>query len=200
MKLVRRFLWLLIMVLGVVCIVFGGFMAFGGQNAKAEVVDGFNLTRVKYYDFSTYNETLNPADITWEYKDVNSEQDIEDILDNIKEQRYFMEDMQGIVLGELAPGESYTPENKKSDDVKYDLYFAFNGGEAAKEAGDPFVGYIPTIDGQLAFGAGKIALGMSKLMEYTGIALIVVGSALVLMAIILLLLGMNLKRREQLQS
>lgn len=194
MTLLRRLLCLLIMVLGVVCIVFGGFMVVGGQDAESEVVDGFNLTRVKYYDFS------DPANITWEYKDVNSAEDIEDILDNIKEQRYFMEDLQGYFLGELEAGESYTPENKKSDDVKYDLYFAFNGGEEAKDAGDPFVGYIPTIDGQLAFGEGKIALGMTKLMEYTGISLILIGSALVLVAIILFYFGSKLKRQGQPQS
>ena len=180
MALIKRWSWLLVMVLGLICVTLGVFFIVGGESAKSEAVDGFDLTRVKYYDFS------DPTNITWEYKDVNSAQDIEDILENIKEQRYFMEDLQGYMLGELAAGESYTPENKKSDDVKYDLYFAFNGGEEAKDAGDPFVGYIPTIDGQLAFGEGKIVLGMATLMEYTGIAIIIVGVAIIMVAVILL--------------
>lgn len=167
MTLVKRWLWLLVMVLGVICIVFGGFMIAGGRQAEADTIDGFSRTQVKIADGTVV--------------EVNSSEDIDTLADYMKNAKYRLEDEMGIAMGLLEEGQTFDAENRVPDDVKYGLYFTFNEGAE----GIPYAGYLPTVDGQLVFGSAKVVLGLSKVMEYTGLAVLIIGAALILVAVML---------------
>ena len=124
----------------------------GDGRQEAETVDGFSRTQIKMEDGT--------------YLAVNSADDIETVADYMKAQKYQLEDNMGVVMGLLEEGQTFDGENRVPDSVKYSLYFTFNDGVE----GIPYAGYLPTVDGQLVFGSAKVVLGVSKAMEYTGIA------------------------------
>ncbi len=212
MNVLKRWMWLLVLVLGLISLVFGVIFVMGGSTAKSEMVDGFYRTQVKVLQ----------DDGTYKIVQVKSAKDIEDLADYMKSEKYRMEDERAQVMVNPATGTTYLPAggsynstHRLDDAVKYDLYLAFlkgpvtfpgtpvlfngttpeivnvNAGSAVitptgAPTVNPYISYLPTIDAQLVFGVGKLGLGMAKLMTYMGFALIVIGVALILVAVMIL--------------
>lgn len=168
MSVINRWLWLPVLVLGLVCVVFGTFLVVGGQTTKTETIDGFSRTQIKMDDGT--------------YLTVNSAEDIELAADYMKDLKYQLEDAMGVTMEVLDQAQTFDSENRVPDAVKYGLYFKFNEGTDAGY----YASYLPTIDAQLVFGSAKLVLGVSKFMQYTGIALLIIGVALILVSVMLL--------------
>jgi len=234
MSVVKRWLWLIILVLGLISVVTGVFFVVMASSLEDEIIDGFSRTQVKFYDLDENDHMMlaTPTDTHWDYKLVESAQDIKDIADNMKAQKYSMDDYYGMFTVDPTTGTTYLPfdmaaygaakaagnyelaqsllssswdhENPLADQVKYDLYFGFLGGQAAKDGQGvaPYdgplaamaTGYLPTIDGQLVFGTAEVVLGLGQVMRFIGITVIVIGIALMLVAVMLFTFGKGFKK------
>ena len=195
MDVLKRWMWLVILFLGVAIIGLGVIFIVGGASAKSEMVDGFYRTQIK--------------DENGNYRAMDSAADLEWAADYMRDTKYAMEDARAVEMGILPAGGHFNSTNRLDDRVKYDLYLAFLKGPVTfpgiatgqivnVNAGSPVitptgaptvnanVAYLPQIDGQLIFGIAKTGLGMAKMMTYTGYALLIVGIAVILVAVMIL--------------
>ena len=202
MDVLKRWMWLVVLVLGVAIIGVGVIFLVGGMSAKSQMIDGFNRTQIKDEN-GVYRAITSEADINW-------------AADYMKAQKYGFEDLRATQMVNpatnttyLPAGGSYNSTHRLDDAVKYDLYLAFLKGPVTfpgiptgqivnVNAGSPVitptgaptqnlnVAYLPTIDAQLVFGTAKLGLGMAKLMTYLGIVMLIIGLTFVLVAVMIL--------------
>lgn len=162
MQRVVRWVWLLILILGLISLVFGIVFIMQGQELKSTAVDSYSRS-----------------------EGVDNEEDIEIQFEIQKERVYKEEDREEVfdLEGEgpntrEAAKEQFPDDPEKwkvASDTTLSLYGVY---------GYPNYLYIASRDGMIAYGMGKMMLGTSKQMFFTGILNIVIGIALMLVAFV----------------
>lgn len=104
--------------------------------------------------------------------------DIEALKEQYTTQKETLEDTAAEEMGYTAP---FNSDNKLPAEVKRELYTT-----------NP--GYAALIDAQLSYSLGALLLGTAKMMMYSGIAMLTIGVALILVAVVILKTNGGLSR------
>ena len=170
MRAVMRWLWVVILVLGLISLVFGVVYIIQANSLKCEALDAYGR----------YERLGFPGE------PIQSFTDIEDKMNDFKSKRQLYEDR----------AEGYTTDSPRPEGVPVsantvvglylEQYPELPGGYSAM--------YAASTDGMTAYGLGMMMSGMYKDLMFTGILNIIIGVALILVAIVIFGIGRGISQ------
>ncbi len=181
MRAVMRWLWVVILVLGLISLVFGVVYIIQANSLKCEALDAYGR----------YERLGFPGE------PIRSFTDIEDKMNDFKSKRQLYEDeAEGYTTEQDIINDNPRPEGVPvSANTVVGLYLKqYPQGADPDVRADRAAMYAASTDGMTAYGLGMMMSGMYKDLMFTGILNIIIGVALILVAIVIFGIGRGIRQ------